>query len=179
MKTHEGSIDSMEGGFGSAEKKMTHWGVGPRLFGYMLPYGIVVIWLSIVLNPLFAMSFFPYRMLTMTGIALILAGVPFYVISLSTVMRAFKEGKLVTSGVYGACRHPVYASWIVFFIPAIAFFLNNWFVLSTGVVMYFFLKMLVKDEDRYLEETYGDEYLAYRKRVPPVLPLGKLKTFFG
>jgi protein-S-isoprenylcysteine O-methyltransferase Ste14 len=34
---------------------------------------------------------------------------------------------------------------------------------------------LVKEEDQYLEKTFGEEYLAYRKKVPAVLPIGWLR----
>ncbi len=41
--------------------------------------------------------------------------------------------------------------------------------------MYLLLRILVKKEEIYLKETFGDEYLAYKKRVLPVLPIGWIK----
>jgi protein-S-isoprenylcysteine O-methyltransferase Ste14 len=56
-------------------------------------------------------------MLVWFGIIIILLGIPFYLSSLVSVMRAFKAGRLVTSGVYGMCRHPVQHGWC-FSFPA-------------------------------------------------------------
>jgi protein-S-isoprenylcysteine O-methyltransferase Ste14 len=179
MKTYEGSLVSCMDRPGSPQKKMTHWGVGPRLAAWIFPYCAIIVLSIISLGPVFHMGFIPYRMLAYAGTGLILLGIPFYVVSLSSVMRAFKEGKLVTSGVYGMCRHPVYASWIIFFIPGIALLLNNWIVLTIAPVMYWSLRMLVREEDAYLEKTFKTEYLAYKKRVPPVLPIGYLKSIFS
>ena len=90
-------------------------------------------------------------------------------------MRAFKAGHLVTDGVYGMCRHPIYASWVIFFVPGIVLLINTSIGFSVPVVMYFILRSLVKEEDQYLEKTFGEEYLAYRKKVPAVLPIGWLR----
>jgi protein-S-isoprenylcysteine O-methyltransferase Ste14 len=41
--------------------------------------------------------------------------------------------------------------------------------------MYFLIHVFAKEEETYLENTFGKEYLAYKKRVPKVLPIGWLK----
>jgi protein-S-isoprenylcysteine O-methyltransferase Ste14 len=91
------------------------------------------------------------------------------------VMRAFKARRLITSGVYSMCRHPVYAAWLLFFVPSLALFINSWAFLSAPFVMYFLVGALVTKEDIYLEETFGQEYLAYKHKIPAILPYGWLK----
>jgi protein-S-isoprenylcysteine O-methyltransferase Ste14 len=164
-----------------AEKKdncsqMTHWGVGPKFGIFMITYGTLVIALSMHSHPAFTLSLIPHPISASIGIVLIIMGIPFYLFSLSSVMRAFKAGKLVTTGVYGMCRHPVYASWVIFFLPGIALLMNTWLGLTVPILMYFVLRALVKDEDTYLEKTFGPDYLAYRQKVPPVLPVGWIKA---
>jgi protein-S-isoprenylcysteine O-methyltransferase Ste14 len=83
------------------------------------------------------------------------------------VMRAFKAGHLLTDGVYGMCRHPIYASWVIFFVPGIVILINTWIGFSVHVIMYFLLRTLVLEEDQYLEKTFGEEYLPYRKKSRP------------
>jgi len=156
-------------------KEMTKWGVGPKFFVYSVLYGVLIIAATIYFYPLFQISFIPYRILASVGAILILTGIPFYVTSLVSVMRAFKEGHLVTDGVYGMCRHPIYSAWVIFFVPGLALLINSWVGFTISVVMYFLLKTLVKEEDQYLEKTFGEEYLAYRKKVPAVLPIGWLR----
>jgi protein-S-isoprenylcysteine O-methyltransferase Ste14 len=157
-------------------RQMTHWGVGPRFGIFMIAYGALVLALSRYFYPSFTLSLIPYPISISVGIALIVAGIPFYLFSLASVMRAFRKGKLVTTGAYGMCRHPVYASWVIFFLPGIALLMNTWLGLTVPLVMYFVLLILVKEEDWYLEKTFGQEYLTYREKVPPVLPVGWIKA---
>lgn len=155
--------------------KMTHWGVGPKFGIFMISYGAFVIVLNAYYHPFFSLELLPYKALACIGAALILLGIPFYLFSLASVMRAFKASRLVTTGAYGMCRHPVYASWVLFFTPGIALLMRSWLGLSVPVVMYFVLKALVKEEDLYLEKTFGDEYRAYKAKTPLVLPIGRFR----
>jgi protein-S-isoprenylcysteine O-methyltransferase Ste14 len=109
------------------------------------------------------------------GIAMLAIGLIFYVASLRAVMRAYNAETLVTGGVYGCCRHPLYASWVVFIAPGIALLLGSWIVLTTPVFMYFALRALVKKEEVYLESVFGDGYRAYLKNTPCIIPLGWMR----
>lgn len=158
--------------------KMTKWGIGPKFTFYALIYCLIMFGLTVYLDPLLKITktlSISYRSLALIGIILILLGVPFYLSSLITVMRAFKEGRLVTNGVYGMCRHPVYAAWVVFFVPGIALFMDSWALLSAPFIMYLTARTLVAKEDVYLIKTFGQEYLRYKQRVPAFLPYGWLK----
>lgn len=156
-------------------RQMTKWGVGPKFTLYSAIYCILMFGLTIYFDPLFKITFIPYRMLIWFSIILILLGIPFYLFSLVSVMRAFKAGKLVTSGVYGMCRHPVYSAWLVFFVPSFALLINSWALLSAPFVMYLLVRALVNKEDIYLEENFGQEYLSYKHKVPAILPYGWIK----
>ena len=155
--------------------EMTKWGIGPKFTLYSAVYCTFIIVLTARNNPSFRMTFAPYLVLASIGIILILMGIPFYILSLVTVLRAFKEGRLVTQGVYGMCRHPVYAAWVIFFVPGIVLLMNSWIGFSAPVVMYVILRILVKEEDGYLERIFGAEYLAYKEKIPAVLPIGWLR----
>lgn len=157
---------------------MTKWGVGPRFTFYAIIYCLIMFGLTIYLDPRLKITStleIPYRLLALVGTTLIVFGVPFYLSSLITVMRAYKEGRLVTNGVYSMCRHPVYAAWIVFFVPSIALFINSWALLSSPFIMYLMARTLVAEEDVYLEETFGKDFLAYKQQVPAFLPYGWVK----
>ncbi len=152
--------------------KMTFWGAGPKYTLFSAVYCILMVALSFCFDPFFKIHFVPDDLLTSVGIVLVLLGIPFYIISLVTIKRAFKGGSLVTKGPFGMCRHPVYSAWIIFFVPALMLFVNTWAGLSAPLVMYFLLLLLVKKEEAWLESVFGDEYLAYKKRIPAVLPVG-------
>ena len=156
-------------------EKMTKWGVSPTFTVLSVIYGLLTVFLSKYLDPMFKITIVPYEFLAIAGAILIIAGLPFYIHGLVTVMRAFQGGILVTKGSFGMCRHPVYAAWIVFFVPAIMLLLNTWLGLTVPFFMYLVIRMLVDKEETYLEKTFGEAYLAYKKKVPLVLPIGWLK----
>ena len=150
--------------------KMTFWGVGPKYTLFSAVYCILTVALSKYFDPFFTIHFVSYDVLVTIATILILIGIPFYIVSLVTIKRAFVAGRLVTEKTFGMCRHPVYSAWIIFFVPGIMLLINTWIGLSASLVMYFLLLKLVKEEEVYLESVFGNEYLAYKERVPAVLP---------
>jgi protein-S-isoprenylcysteine O-methyltransferase Ste14 len=110
------------------------------------------------------------------GILLLIIGVPIYLISGLTIHKYFHDGQLATKGIYAYFRHPIYGSWIVFIVPGIVLLINSLIGLTVPVFMYGIFKILIREEDQYLEEKFGEEYLEYRKRVGEVFP--KFQTIF-
>jgi protein-S-isoprenylcysteine O-methyltransferase Ste14 len=157
------------------EQKMSRWGIGPIFASLSIGYGLIMLIVSRYFYPYFQIELLPYRFLTILGITLFLIGIPFFLISVVTVMRAYNADNLVTSGIFRCCRHPLYASWVVFIVPGIVVLVNSWIVLTTPVLMYIILYILVQKEEIYLEKIFGSEYFDYKKRVPIILPYGWLK----
>jgi len=78
--------------------------------------------------------------------------------------------KLVTEGIYGWVRHPMYSSFILSAV-AQAFLLPNWIAGPVGLVaiaILFFMR--VPREEAMMVEQFGDEYRAYMKRTARVVP---------
>ena len=79
------------------------------------------------------------------------------------------EQRLVTSGVRRYLRHPIYAAHFCELLGwalgtgLLAIYAMAAFALVTGAVM-------LRAEDRELEERFGDAYRRYRERVPALLP---------
>lgn len=154
---------------------MTRFGVGPEFSLLSAGCLIVATGLRLAWPDLFRIDFVPYKLLVTIGVVLIAIGLPFYIMAVMTVMKAFDAGRLCTHSVFRCCRHPVYASWVVFLVPGIVLLMNSWVGLIVPVVMYVLLRLLVRREEAYLEQRFGDEYRAYRDRVPAVAPLGWLR----
>jgi protein-S-isoprenylcysteine O-methyltransferase Ste14 len=171
-------LNSLEEGF-IMKNRMTEFGVGPRFTVYSALYFVFMYGLGIFIGPLSGITRatgMSSRIRVTAGAFLIVLGIPFYLFSLIPVLKAFKEGRLVSSGVYGACRHPVYAAWMLFFMPAIALFADSWPFMTAPGAMYLMAKPLVKREDEWLERTFGQEYVEYKKRVPAFMPYGWLNA---
>ena len=158
------------------EEKMSRWGVGPIFAFLSISYGLISLAVSRYFYPLFRIDFVPYGFLAVLGVVLVLFGFVFFIISVKTVMRAYNANKLVTGGIFRCCRHPLYASWVVFIVPGIVFLANSWLGLTAPVLMYVILRILVKKEELYLERVFGSEYLEYKKKVPCILPFGWIQS---
>ncbi len=101
-------------------------------------------------------------------------GVWFWVSSLVLIKRAFKDHRLETSGVYRMSRNPLYAAFIVFIVPGIAFITNNLLVLFVSFCMFVCFKMLIAKEEEFLREEFGDEFEAYSCKVAQLIPFIRL-----
>ncbi len=137
------------------DKKMSRWGIGPVFAALSISYGLMTLLVIRYFHPLFQINLIPYTYLAVLGVILILIGVPFWIIAVHTVMRAYSAGELITGGVYRCCRHPVYSSWVVFIVPGIALLVGSWIGLTAPIFMYFILRVLVKKEAVYLENLKG------------------------
>jgi protein-S-isoprenylcysteine O-methyltransferase Ste14 len=118
-------------------------------------------------------TWIPAVLLFATGIAL-------YVLSarhfsgkqlggLPEVLRDQRRQALVTVGIRARVRHPVYLGHLCEMLAwsmgtgLVVCCLLTAFALVTGYVM-------IRLEDRELEIRFGDEYRAYRRQVPALLP---------
>lgn len=88
-----------------------------------------------------------------------LAGVrPLLANSASAAVRV----PLITTGLYGFVRHPLYLGWILFVFGAPHMTLTR---LSFAVISSLYLALAVPFEERSLIELFGDDYRAYQSRV--------------
>lgn len=88
---------------------------------------------------------------------------------LPEVIANHGEQRLVTAGIRAYVRHPVYLAhlcemlaWSVGTGLLVCYALTA-FAICTGAIM-------IRMEDRELEQRFGEEYKMYRKSVPTILP---------
>ncbi len=135
-------------------------------------FSVIPLSISFYFYPSFQIKIIPQIVLTIIGIIFILAGLAMFLISYITIDRAYYQEKFVKTGVYRCCRHPLYASWLVFIVPGMVFIVNSWLGFTVPIFMYFLLKKLVQKEEIYMEQKFGDEYRDYKRQVPCLLPFG-------
>lgn len=86
--------------------------------------------------------------------------------------RAFSWGiptKLETKGMYRWIRHPLYSSYIFYFLGFPLLYLNPFFLfLLLGIVGYFSITLY---EEALLVKYFPEEYPIYQKRVKRFIPL--------
>lgn len=157
------------------KKKMTRWGVGPKFtvvsaVTAILIFTIHFVWLGPLKIPL-------SRTLTLIfGTVLVVIGIPVFLVPGLTIDRYFEDGELATKGLYSYIRHPIYGSWILLIVPGVVFLLNSLIGFLVPVFMYVVFKIFIVEEDRYLEEKFGQRFLDYKRNVGAVFP--KFKNIF-
>ncbi len=81
--------------------------------------------------------------------------------------EGFTQKELVTSGVYGVVRHPLYLAGIIIFTfnPLITV---NGLTITALADLYFLFGVFI--EERRFLRIFGDQYREYMRRVPRLIP---------
>ena len=87
-----------------------------------------------------------------------------------------REHTLVTQGPYRWVRHPFYDAMALLTV-GFALIAANWFILLTGVVVFFLLAVRASTEEAHLLARFGDAYRAYSESTGRFLP--KLRRTIG
>lgn len=110
------------------------------------------------------------------SVAIFIAGLAVFVAALFTMKaRTFTimpepkaEGELVTSGIYGVVRHPMYLAVLLCAVGASLAYQSEWKWLLTAVLAVVLLLKL-KREERMLVCRYAG-YAEYRKKTKAIIP---------
>ena len=156
------------------EKEKNHlplYGVGPIIiFGQMIFTAI-----SIILTIIFDIKI-RFEVLRIPGIivGIIMIGFGIYLdLSAKLKSKLFKrieENKLITDGVYGITRNPVYSGSFLACVGAVII-ANNLLLLIVPVICYIYMTVfLINTEEKWLKDLYGQEYVDYCKKVNRCIP---------
>ena len=88
----------------------------------------------------------------------------------SISLETREKHQLVTGGLYGWVRHPMYSSFLLSAL-AQAFLLQNWVAGPAGLVGFLVLFLFrVGREERLMTDTFGDQYREYCRRTARIVP---------
>lgn len=156
----------------SKEFKMPIYGVGPIYVVACLILTIAGIYLHIK-GYLYQGELIEWKIFFIIGgILLILSGIYLWVqaVIVQRIDKKIKENKLLTTGVYGIVRNPVYSAFILIFTGALLF-TANYILLILPFVFWAFLTILMKNtEEKWLRNEFGKDYEEYSKKVNRVIP---------
>ena len=72
---------------------------------------------------------------------------------------------IVITSVYRFSRNPIYIAFLLV-VLAFAFFANSvWFIVTTGILLFLLHFGVVKREEDYLSQKFGDAYREYCRQV--------------
>jgi protein-S-isoprenylcysteine O-methyltransferase Ste14 len=98
---------------------------------------------------------------------IILIGILLIIFGWKKIYKA--KGKLVTTGIYGHVRHPQYLGFLLLTLGMNVL----WMAISTllmwpllGILYY----RLAKEEEKEMEEKFGEDYQKYKRIVPMLIP---------
>ncbi len=104
------------------------------------------------------------------GYALLFIGIGIFIQGWRELYRAHRDNRLATDGLYGLVRHPQYTG---LFIGLFGEGVVHWPTLfSAGLfpVIVLVYVLLARSEEKKVLQQFGEEYRAYRRRVPMFIP---------
>jgi protein-S-isoprenylcysteine O-methyltransferase Ste14 len=116
-------------------------------------------------------EFFHSTAIAWVGVLVCLAGLSFLLWSLVSFGQSFRVGidtehpdRLITGGIFAFSRNPIYVAFAFILLGQFLVF-SNWILLVfLAAAIWLFHRQVLREEE-YLKKHYGDEYLAYCKRV--------------
>jgi protein-S-isoprenylcysteine O-methyltransferase Ste14 len=147
--------------------------LGSFLFRWRgIVFPLVIVGLGATFPPRLAQTL-PERLAIGLGLFVIIAGQSLRALTIGWdyIERGGDHGKvsasrLVTSGMYARCRNPMYVGNILLVAGFLLLF-GRWVAGVAGMAFcLLFYRAIVACEERFLEEKFGDEFDAYRQRVP-------------
>jgi protein-S-isoprenylcysteine O-methyltransferase Ste14 len=145
--------------------------VGPKLALSTLPALVVAVAVTVLFRYACRLVLLPRGVELGLGVVLLATGLVFYGSAARSLMRGFREGVLVTGGVFAWSQNPLYASFIFFLIPAAALLADSWPLVVASLVLYVAFKRFIVAEYREMEAAFGEQYRAYRSKTSELLPL--------
>ncbi|MEM9214326.1 MAG: isoprenylcysteine carboxylmethyltransferase family protein [Cyanobacteria bacterium P01_F01_bin.150] len=112
----------------------------------------------------------------MSSIGLVSAAILVSQVAISTLGKFFDrltikvDHQLVTDGIYGSIRHPIYTSYILLFLGFCTMVQSLWglgLLLATCIVWF---GNRIAIEEKMLEEEFGEAYQSYCKQTKRLFP---------
>ncbi len=141
---------------------MHFWGIEPKVALSAFSYALLAFCLNSALG---------LQTLRLPGVGtiLVIVGVALWLVCYLQVSGAYREGKLLTEGCYSRVRHPIYSIWGFLIIPGFSLTVGG-FMLGLPLVYWLAVVKLIGDEEKALEERFGDEWREYARGTPRFLP---------
>lgn len=110
------------------------------------------------------------------GLPMIVAALVLSQVAIRTLGRFFdrltikQDHQLVTTGVYGVIRHPIYTSYILLFSGYCILLGSLWGLAMLILACVIWFGSRISLEERMLEEQFGDTYRSYRLHTKRLIP---------
>ena len=106
------------------------------------------------------------------GAILIISGIVFWIqaVLMSKITQEIENNNLVTTGIYAYVRHPIYAAFF-YIATGLIFVSQNILLFILPIIFWVFLTVaMIKTEEKWLIDKYGEDYIDYSKKVNRFIP---------
>ena len=93
-----------------------------------------------------------------------------FIYSFISLPNKQKGNTLITNGVYTYIRHPLYATFLVFFYLSIVFYFQSYLVFIAQILSLFVAGKIVDKEEIFMKNLFGKEYVEYLQRTRKFIP---------
>lgn len=104
------------------------------------------------------------------GIVLIIAGIIIFVRAQIDLGDHIRKNELVTTGIYAYVRNPIYTSFLMVCTGALFIVNDIWLCILPFIYWVFLTVLMIKTEEKWLHDLYGEQYDAYCRQVNRVIP---------
>jgi protein-S-isoprenylcysteine O-methyltransferase Ste14 len=87
----------------------------------------------------------------------------------SATVTIKQDHELIRTGPYGVVRHPIYTGLLLALLGS-AIAIGEWRGLMAFASFTIGLLVKIKAEERFMRETFGQQYARYRAEVPALIP---------
>ncbi|MBO9617564.1 MAG: isoprenylcysteine carboxylmethyltransferase family protein [Niabella sp.] len=108
----------------------------------------------------------------LTGVLFFITAFFFLATSLSTFFKTRNTVVLIksatslqTSGIYGISRNPMYMGLLFIYLGLTCFIGSWWHLILVPLLVFILQAYVIKREEKYLTRAFGEQFLAYKKRV--------------
>lgn len=130
---------------------------------------LIFFWLWIFTDPFYNFTEDTKDLLEGFGVIIMFTGVLGRIVS-SFSISGRKNKQVIKTEIYATVRHPLYFfSFIILLGAAIIISRIDLTIFATVVYIACFFPMM-KNEEKYLEGLFGEEYIKYKKQTPFFLP---------
>lgn len=109
--------------------------------------------------------------LAVTGAVIGIAGDIIFALAVYTMKDSWRAGlaredktKMVTGGIYKISRNPAFLGFDLVYTGILLMFFN-WALLFFSAFAMIMLHLQILQEEKYLQEVFGEEYISYRERT--------------
>ena len=113
-----------------------------------------------------------YIALRIVGVIITAFGVLVFIMAVAQMKENWRAGvqredrtSLVTAGIYSVSRNPAFLGFDLMYIGILFSFFNWCLCVITALALVLFHLQIVNVEEDFLIETFGQEYLEYKKNV--------------